>query len=123
MANPKQEIPDTEVAALIIAGCTNYQITKKFGKNPGCMHGQIKRLREGLGIPSPGRRGGLDLMKKETTPPQQLGTGTATYIMSKEEIRERYGPPGLCATQKNGGEHQADKFLKEQAVRRKDAKR
>ena len=87
MANPKQEIPDTEVAALIIAGCTNYQITKKFGKNPGCMHGQIKRLRERLGIPSPGRRGGLDLTKKETTPTQQLGTGTATYISR----RKKYG--------------------------------
>ena len=121
MANPKQEIPDTEVAALIIAGCTNYQITKKFGEKPGCMYGQIKRLRDELGIASPGRRGGMDLMKKETPPPERLGTGVVKYTMSQEEIRERYGPPGLCATEKHNGEYQAESYLIEQATNRKEA--
>lgn len=122
MANPKQTIPDEKIKCLIKKGYTDYQITKEFGKNPGCMYGQIKRLRAELGIPSPGQRGKPNTFGKRQLSIDPRKDDVVTYTMSPEEIEERYGAPGLRATQKNDGEHQADQFLKEQAIRRKDAK-
>ena len=63
-----------------------------------------------------------DLETKKKSQKEELkGNGVIKYTMSPEEIRERYGPPGLCATEKHDGEYEAESYLIEQARNRKEA--
>lgn len=125
----KQTIPDEEIVPLILAGWTNYKICKYFGLQPGYLQGPIKRLREDLSVPSPGRR--LQTLPEPESAPKKnkYEEGVITYHMSPEEIRERYGPPGLTAKKNCLGETQADDYLIEKATelkeegRRKERKR
>ena len=108
----KQTIPDALIIPLIKSGCNDYQILRFFGLPNGYLRGPLKRLREQLGIPSPGKDGRRPV-HNDRIPSEE---GVTTYYMSQEEIRKRYGPPRLLAKDKTSGEAQADNYLKEKAV-------
>ena len=119
---PRQIVPDEKLIPMIKAGYNDADIVKYFGRKPGSLYGPLKRLRKELGIPTPGRTKVMinPWGRKEPTE-QEKGTGVTTYRLPKEEIWERYGPPGLCATEKHCGEYQAEDYLIEQARGRKEA--
>lgn len=124
-------ITDESIKQLIRAGYNNREIEHRFGRARSSMHSQIRRLRNELGIPSPGRRSTPWAPKQQKEieaslpkPKREYGLkGLHTYQLSKEELQEiwrKYGKPGEYAEEHDDTGIEADKYLIETAVAIRD---
>ena len=122
---------DESIKQLIRAGYNNREIALRFDRTPGSMHSQIRRLRNELGIPSPGRRSTpwapkqqKEIEANRPEPKRKYGLkGLHTYQLSKEELEEiwrKYGRPGEHAEEYDDTGIEADKYLIETAVAIRD---
>jgi len=112
-------IVDEEIRMLIQEGYNNYEIARQYGRATGSMAGQIRRLREELGIPSPGRKGAPRKPSKR----KRGQNGLISYQLSEAELQEvwrKYGKPGEYAGRSSKAEQAADRHLIEKAVAIKD---
>ena len=124
-------ITDESIKQLIRAGYNNREIEHRFGRARSSMHSQIRRLRNELGIPSPGRRSTpwapkqqKEIEANRPEPKREYGLkGLHTYQLSKEELEEiwrKYGRPGEHAEEYDDTGIEADQYLIETAIAIRD---
>ena len=122
---------DESIKQLIQAGYNNREIEHRFGRARSSMHSQIRRLRNELGIPSPGRRSTpwAPIQQNEIEanlpePKREYGLkGLHTYPLSQAELQEiwrKYGRPGEHAEEYDDTSIEADQYLIETAVAIRD---